>query len=134
MDKQLQEYRSLLISAEQKAQEDFDKTVLSLSGGALGISFAFVKDIVGSQPLTHSAYLLISWIVWGISVTCVLASYYFSQQGLRHAIKQVDKEKIYGETPGGPYGRITAILNALGGLLFLTGIVFIVIFVSYNLR
>jgi hypothetical protein len=134
MDKQLQEYRSFLIAAEQKAHEDFDKTVLSLSGGALGISFAFVKDIVGSQPLTNSAYLLISWIAWGISVTCVLASFYFSQQALRHAIKQVDKEKIYSQIPGGLYSHMTAVLNALGGLLFLAGIVFIIIFVSYNLR
>lgn len=29
------EYRKSLVAAEQKSQEDFDKTVLSLSGGAL---------------------------------------------------------------------------------------------------
>ena len=134
MDQQLDEYRSLLISAEQKAQEDFDKTVLSLSGGALGISFAFVKDIVGDHPLAQPGFLLLSWIVWGVSVTCVLASFYFSQQALRRAIRQVDMGKIYEQTPGGLYSRITAILNALGGLLFLVGVVCIVIFASYNLR
>ncbi len=34
---QLAEYRKWIFAAEQKSQEDFDKTVLSLSGGAVGI-------------------------------------------------------------------------------------------------
>jgi len=134
MDKQLQEYRSLLVAAAQKAQDDFDKTVLSLSGGALGISFAFVKDIVGNQSLAHSALLLMSWIAWGISITCVLASFYFSQQALRKTIKQVDADNVYEQLPGGIHSRITATLNALGGLLFLVGVTLLIIFVSYNLR
>jgi hypothetical protein len=33
----LVDYRKLLVGAEQKAQEDFDKTVLALSGAALGV-------------------------------------------------------------------------------------------------
>ena len=134
MNEQLQEYRLLLIKAEQKAQEDFDKTVLSLSGGALGISFAFVKDIVGNKPLTNSGFLVASWIAWGISVTCVLTSFYCSQQALRRAIKQVDEGEIYEQTPGGFLSKLTAGLNALGAVLFLVGVVLIVIFVSNNLR
>ena len=49
----LQKYRDFLIAAEQKSQEDYDKTVIALSGGALGISFAFATDIVGGQSLTQ---------------------------------------------------------------------------------
>lgn len=134
MDDELKEYRALLIEAEQKAQEDFDKTVLTLSGGALGISFAFVKDIIGDEPIIHACYLLTSWIIWGISVLCVLASFYFSQQALRKTISQLDADKIYEQSPGGWYSRLTAILNALGGVLFLVGVVLIVIFAAYNLR
>ncbi len=134
MDKHLEEYRNLLIVAEQKAQEDFDKTVLSLSGGALGISFAFVKDIVGNKPIANSEFLLLSWIAWGLSVTSVLVSFYFSQQALRQAIQQVDAGEIYKQSPGGLFSRLTAILNAAGGLLFLAGVILMVVFVSYNLR
>ena len=56
MDKTLQEYRAHLVSAAQKAQEDFDKTLLALSGGALGVSFAFVKDIVGDGSVHDFGY------------------------------------------------------------------------------
>ena len=48
---ELKEFRSFIRAADQKAQEDFDKTVLVLSGGALGISMTFLKDIAGDDPL-----------------------------------------------------------------------------------
>jgi hypothetical protein len=134
MNEELVKYRDLLIEIEGKAQEDFDKTVLSLSGGALGISFAFIKDIVGDDPLIFTGYLIAAWVVWASSVTCVLSSYFFSQQALRKTIKQIDQGAIYSETTGGAFSKITAILNAAGGLLFLAGVILIVIFAFYNLR
>jgi hypothetical protein len=134
MDEDLRQYRQQLLTADQKAQEDFDKTVLTLSGGALGISFAFVKDIVGNKPLTNPDWLLCAWIAWGISVASVLASFYFSQRALRHAIKQVDQNRIYEQTPGRMYSRITSVLNAIGGVLFLVGVILIVMFAGKNLR
>jgi hypothetical protein len=42
-----QQYRALLVQTWQKTQDDIDKAILSLSGGALGVSFVFLKDIVG---------------------------------------------------------------------------------------
>ena len=65
MDESLKEYRSHLILAEQKAQEDYDKTVVFLSGGALGISFAFVKDFIGTGPMVSQNWLIWAWICWG---------------------------------------------------------------------
>ncbi|MBC8253456.1 MAG: hypothetical protein H8E35_05445 [Ardenticatenia bacterium] len=135
MDEDLKEYRRFLISAEQKSQEDFDKTVIALSGGALGISFAFVKNFVGEQPPQKPCLLLISWMAWATSVTCVLASLYFSQQALRQAVKQIDSgsDEVYRATPGGVHSHLTRILNALGGLLFLIGVISLAVFASINI-
>jgi hypothetical protein len=69
-------YREHLVQALQKAHEDFDKTVLTLSGGALVVSITFVKDIVGPGSVIHKGLLMLSWFCWGISVTSVLISYY----------------------------------------------------------
>jgi len=134
MDERLKEYRQWLIQAAEKAQGDFDKTVLSLSGGALGISFAFVKDIVGNRPFVGSTLLLLSWLAWGASATAVLASFYFGVRSFRRTIAQVDDNTVYGAIPGGRYTLLTEILNAVGGLLFLAGLILIVIFVAGNLR
>jgi len=130
----LAEYRKLLVTAEQKSQEDFDKTVLSLSGGALGISFVFLKDVIGSNPIMSPTLLLIAWIAWGFSTFAVLTSFYLSRLALLHAISQVDAGTIYDEQqPGGVYSRLTAILNASGAILFLVGVLFITMFAGYNL-
>ncbi|MBI5962575.1 MAG: hypothetical protein HY863_03800 [Chloroflexi bacterium] len=129
----LKEYRNQLVILEQKAQEDFDKTVLSLSSGALGVSFAFLKDVIGSAPV--SVWLLtIAWGSWALSSTSVLVSYYMSHKALRTAIEQVDANKIRQEKPGRWFDKITGSLNFLGLILFVAGLVFMIWFVKLNLE
>jgi hypothetical protein len=129
----LSDYRKLLVSAEQASQEQFDKTVLSLSGGALGISFVFLKDVIGSSPVLKPSLLIASWIAWALSSFAVLASFYLSHLALRRAIKQVDDGTIYNHRAGGPFSIITAILNASGAILFFVGVCSITAFSSANL-
>lgn len=121
--------------------EDYDKTVISLSGGALGISFAFIKDIIGDHPIVMKEILVFGWCYWGLSITLVLMSYFLNHLALRETITQFDNavenseiSKIYSQRAGGFYSIITGTLNALGGLLFLVGVILITIFVWYNLE
>ena len=79
-------YRESLEALKQKSQDSYDKTVLSLSAGALGLSFAFVKDIVGSWPPQAYAWLFAAWVSWGVGVTSALFSFLCSQRALRKAI------------------------------------------------
>jgi hypothetical protein len=44
VDDQDREYRAQLVAVQRKSEEAFDKTVVTLSGGALGVSFAFVTN------------------------------------------------------------------------------------------
>lgn len=133
VDVPMETYRALLTEIEQKSQEDYDKAVFALSGGALGVSFAFVKDIVGEVPIQHPNWLLAAWIFWGLSVSCVLFSFFFSQMALRKAINQFDKGEIRKvERPGGWFDIATAALNVAGGVLFLAGIISMTVFASHN--
>jgi hypothetical protein len=131
--KTLRDYRALLIEGERKSQEDYDKTLITLSGGALGVSFAFVKDIVGDNPITCTDLLLWSWIFWGISLFIMLLSFYFGQRAFRKAINQVDQGNE-PDIPGGIFSPLTQVANVLGGVFFLVGIVLIAFFANYNLR
>ena len=130
----LSDYRRHLQTAEQKSQEDFDKTVLSLSGGALGISFVFLKDVIGPNPVVHPDLLFAAWVAWGTSTFCVLASYYASHLALRRAIRQIDEGTIRNQKPGGFFRNVTAVLNAAGAVLFLVGVFAIVFFANANLK
>ena len=130
---QLAEYRKWLVAAEQKSQEDFDKTILSLSGGALGISFVFLKDVIGTHPIQQSGFLLAAWLAWAFSTFSVLTSYYLSHLALRRAIAQVDDGTIYKQRPGGVFAPWTAVLNAIGAVLFLVGVCSITVFAGINI-
>jgi len=129
-----QEYRNTLETLERESQQSYDKAVLTLSGGALGISFAFVSDFLDKSNVICSGWLLTAWISWGVSVSAILFSFFFSNLALRKAIDQVDKKTIQKERPGGSFDTITAFLNAAGGLLFLVGVISIIIFVIANMR
>lgn len=132
--KAIAEYRQWLVAAEQKSQESFDKTVLSLSGGALGISFIFLKDVIHTAPVVLPAFLLAAWVCWGLSSLAILISFFMSQQALKRAIRQVDSNTIHAERPGGNFSTATAICNLSGAILFFAGVVFITIFAGANLN
>ena len=123
------EYRNKLQLLEQESQSSYDKTVITLSSGALAISFVFVNDIVGESQIVCHAALLTSWVLWGSSVTSILFSYFFSHLAIRKAINQIDNN----QSPYSCLDKITAFLNAVGGVLFLAGVVSIIVFANKNM-
>ena len=129
----LKDYREQLVALEQQSQSSFDRTLLTLSGGALGVSFAFVKDFLSGATPVRVPLLVGAWACWVGSLALVLASHYFSVLATRTAIKQVDAGRIYGQPPGRAFGALTDWLNVVGGLAFIAGLVFIALFVNANL-
>jgi len=128
---EMQEYRRTLEKLEQDSQVDYDKAILALSGGALGISFAFFKDISARLPTTHASFLLVAWVCWAFSVTAALLSFYTSIQAMRKTIKQIDAGKHPdAEKTNAP----TNFFNKLAGGLFVLGVFSAIIFLYQTLR
>lgn len=127
-------YRTALTSTEQKLQEDLDKMIVSLSGGALGVSFIFLKDIVGGRPIAAHWLLMAAWGLWAASIASVLLSYYVGSALYRKSIDQVDDGTIHlVNEPGGWLNKAALVLNILSGSLFVLGVVAMMLFVSRNL-
>lgn len=129
-------HRQFLVAAEQKAQEDYDKTVIALSGGALAVSFAFVKDILGEGAIQQTESLVAAWLLWALSLTAVLTSFYLSRWALRRSIESCDAWER-GEDCDSPGGRFVVplrIMNAASALLFIAGVIAMTTFVAVNFR
>lgn len=127
------EYRQHLVSAEQKSQDDYDKAVVLLSGGALGVSFAFVKDIVGSGGVFVPSLLVCAWTLWALSAAAVLSSYFVSRLALRRTIRQCDQGTIFEcKTPGEHFTWLLRCFNVISGLLFIIGVFAMCLFVYFN--
>jgi hypothetical protein len=129
---ELKSYRDFLMKADHQASLNYDKAVMTLSGGALGISMTFLKDIVPS-PLPETKFLLyISWISMAVSLASILVSYLFSMASLRNAIRQVDDGTIYTKKARGFSARFTAFLRVLASVGFLVGVIGFICFALSN--
>ena len=131
-ESEISKYRGTLLDIQQKMQASYDKAVITLSGGALGLSFTFLKDVANGDSLHNTRCLLASWILWGVSISCILFSFLSSATAMQKAIKQTDQKTIYIEAAGGLFNWITKILNISAGLMFFAGVVCIVCFVRRN--
>ena len=129
----LRQYREHLITADQKAQEDYDRAVLSLAGGAFAVSLLFIEKRTGAGPMLHKWLLLAAWLCWSFSIAVVLGSFYSSRRALRKAITQCDAGEPLPPQPGGRMAWTTEALNIIGGTSFVVGLLLIAVFAVYNL-
>lgn len=122
------DYRSWLVEAHHASVQAYDKAVMTLAGGALGISIAFVRDLA-PQPRLEWA-LATTWALLATSLFLIFVSFATSQQTLLREI-----EKIDGATSAGPReiaGPLTEWLNWSAGGAFVSGLGFLVAFAFYN--
>lgn len=132
--RRLSSYRESLLTTENEMQASYDKAVMTLSGGALGVSFAFTKDFVDPNLMVMSWALILAWVSWGMSVSAILASFFTSTRAMRSAVLQTDLQLIYSTLAKSKWSTATNILNITGGVLFLIGVLSLSYFVCYNLN
>ena len=127
-----EKYRNQLLATAEKAQELFDRTLVTLSGGALGVSFAFVRQFIGQAPMLERGRLVTAWAAWAASLTTSLLSHYASTIAHDQAIRDLDANR--DSKLASWLNRSVGILNGLSLVGFLIGLGFMAAFVHYNLR
>ncbi|UOM37042.1 hypothetical protein [Acuticoccus sp. I52.16.1] len=122
--KTLIDHRVVLVNFQSEQYRTFDKSILTVSGGALALSIAF-SDKFGGQNPQISGWLLGAWAAFGIAIFISIASYLSASADLNKAIDEVDAE-IRGEADELPSGNVfknvTKGLNIAALLLFLIGV------------
>jgi hypothetical protein len=136
-----------------------DKIVVTISGAALGLSIAFLRDI---KPDAEWKWMLgLGLAAFGLAVVLVLASMEITSWEIDRGVKRLDEwmdptdgktSPYHGERPDGTYylyrkvkvkgeGRdqreraikLTDVLNLASVIATITGIVAVVVFVWRNL-
>ena len=62
------EYLNQLAECEAKAIDEYDKAIMTLSAAAIGISFAFIKDVVKVETTVYRGWLIGAWSAWAASI------------------------------------------------------------------
>ncbi len=123
-------YRDWLVKAHHTASQDFDRAVMTLAGGGLGVSIAFVRDIA-PHP-THKWMLGVGWLGFTLSLVCVFVSLLTSQATSLRMIEDIDENRDSRERFNMP-GWATDLLNTLAAVFLVSGVGFVVLFALYNL-
>ena len=122
-------YRKWLLDNQTHGLDTYGTLLISLSGGALGLSFTFLRQIVGNSP-SQSCLLACAWISWITSLVCILLSHYLSALAMEEAIRQHDRSE---KVTGGRFDLVTRVLNAGSGLAFIAGAFLAVLFMIFNM-
>ena len=126
-------YREWLVTTEHAASRDYDKAVLALAGGALGLSVTFLHGLVAKPVPCSLVWLGLAWSCLALSLLSILVSILTSQHALRRAIQQVDDQTIRAASrPGGWLSGLTEGLNITAALTLVLGLVFLVVFALLN--
>jgi hypothetical protein len=126
-------YRQWLVTAEHDASRDFDRAVMTLAGGALGLSVTFIHEIVARPVPCSVVWLGLAWGCLALSLLAILVSILTSQHALRLAIKQVDDQTVHRvHRPGGWLSGVTEGLNVTAALALVLGLMFLVVFALLN--
>lgn len=123
--------------AELEVSGRYDKWILTLSGGALGLSITFIEKIATNPTADTLFWLKLSWICLVLSLLAALLSLVTSQSAIRENRKELDLANSEQRAPRLCFPRwftyFTNILNWGALLFFIFGVVFMCIFSFKNI-
>ncbi len=131
------EERKLLIEARQQSYQQFDKAILTLSSGGLGVSIIFLRDILPFEQITDYSFLIASWVLFALSITCTLISFLASQYAYDEQLELINIYFLNKDsdalTKKNRFAQITGGLNIFAAIFFILAVIGTIMFVSINI-
>lgn len=121
---ELRGYRQDLLTIQKEQTTSYDKAILSLSGGALGVTIAFADKFGGDTP-TVTWSLLASWSAFCTAICFNVLSYLFSSYDMEAELEKVRKSIQAGGIEfesGNGWRRATQRVNILALAAFILGV------------
>lgn len=128
----------------EQAQQDinsgtdsFDKSMLTLSSGALGVSLAFIKDIVPLEQAAWISLLIVSWIAFALCIVSTVISFPFSiaaQKRHRELLDEIFTTKNHNlaKNESSSWSKAVTVCSRVALILFLGGLACTIMFVVRN--
>lgn len=114
--------RRILIDLEKESSRSFDKAMLTLSAGALGLSITFIRQISPSPLPGTFGFLKVAWICFALSILTTLISFLLSQSAIRKQREILDQDYQKGSNVKEQDNWLASATNALNwvSVLFFT--------------
>ena|SRR5215813_10580564 len=132
------EFKKKALEDEKSGTDNFDQNLLKFSSGVLGLSLAFIKDIVPLKQAIWVGSLYISWIAFGLCIMVTMASFQVSIRALRDSLRFAkayyldSDETAFDKHLKRPWTILVDACTWTASLLFVTGLVCTIVFVIRN--
>jgi hypothetical protein len=132
------EYRRKVWEDLKSGSENFDKYMVTLSGGALGLSLTFIKDIIPAGKMICSLLLYASWVAFVFCILTTLVSFRVSIRALEEMVPCLDDFYLRGDPDAfnkhlkSFWTRAVGWCANLAILFFVLGLIFTIMFVIAN--
>lgn len=122
----------------QKGADDFDKSILTYSASALGLSVAFIQNVVPKEHAVHLFYLFSAWICFTLAILLTVVSFKVSAAAqykhLDHCKEYYLHQKQEYLTKRNWWNLGNEVLTLFAGLSFTLGVVGIAVFGILNFK
>ena len=122
------------VEAEERIAHDFDLWMITLSGGALGLSVTFIRYIAPHPVMKWM--LVCAWAGFGVSLLLMLISMLTSQSGFRRYRAQLEKRMQNPQDTKDVkncWACVTNVLNWVSAIGFIFGVAMLAWFSIKNL-
>lgn len=116
----------VLLELRNQSSREFDKLIVYLAAGGLGLTVAFTNDLVDLSTAVLKWLLLGTWLAFVLALILNLISQLTST-------KTMDLEMEEKECRSDFYNEVTSWLNILSILFLVLGVFFFLIFIAINL-
>ena len=120
----------------QSSTDSFDQSLLAVSSGALGVSLAFIKDVVPLKEAVWLTLLYASWVSFAACIVLTVFSFRLSIKAQERHLEYLPKYYLEGNqeysTRKSGYAKTLTVFTWLAAALFLVGLTCTVIFCVEN--
>lgn len=130
--------RDELLKQQISNSETYDKSLLTLSSTFLGLSLAFIKDIVPLAQVRHLWILFLSWAGLTVVIVSTIWSFIYGQRVIKrllngaHRYYKEKDQKAFEESRR--YSEQLDRVNELSGFVFIAAVLLSVAFVFVNFQ
>ena len=130
-------YIDKLTEIEIKNTEAFDKSILALSTGSLGLSIAFLDKVVPYKESICLWLLIIAWVFLSATIILNLISHFIAcgecQTLKKYSVQFYFKFDDYYRDLLNNFKSKTSLINIISACTYILSICIIVVFVSINI-
>ena len=115
----------------------FDKSILTLSSAALGLSFILIgKSVFPVGEVIVRNFLICSWVLFAVAIAFTVLSYFFANKGITRSCNYAEKYYLKGEkkyrNKKSIHDKIAGFLTWTSGFIFLAAVGFLLCFAIIN--